>query len=239
MDPFSLNSPGSSRVPKPVERKKWTPQEDIVLISAWLNTSKDPIVSNQQKLVSFWRRIEEYFNSSPLLTGSSGREWSTCKQRWGRLNSEVCKFVGSYEAALKEQASGQNENDVMKAAHDIFFNDYTGKFTLEHAWRELRFDQKWRSTYLTTDGAKEKRKEATETVPDSEEEVRPPGVKACKAAAKRKKHGNEAAYDRLQTILDMKQNISKQKLLDRLLSKKDTLTDSEVSLKDKLVAEML
>ena len=175
MDPFSLNSPGSSRVPKPVERKKWTPQEDIVLISAWLNTSKDPIVSNQQKLVSFWRRIEEYFNSSPLLTGSSGREWSTCKQRWGRLNSEVCKFVGSYEAALKEQASGQNENDVMKAAHDIFFNDYTGKFTLEHAWRELRFDQKWRSTYLTTDGAKEKRKEATETVPDSEEEVRPPG----------------------------------------------------------------
>ncbi|WZZ40378.1 hypothetical protein YC2023_036637 [Brassica napus] len=233
------SSPGSSRVPKPVERKKWTPQEDIVLISAWLNTSKDPIVSNQQKLVSFWRRIEEYFNSSPLLTGSSGREWSTCKQRWGRLNSEVCKFVGSYEAALKEQASGQNENDVMKAAHNIFFNDYTGKFTLEHAWRELRFDQKWRSTYLTTDGAKEKRKEATETVPDSEEEVRPPGVKACKAAAKRKKHGNEAAYDRLQTILDMKQNISKQKLLDRLLSKKDTLTDSEVSLKDKLVAEML
>ena len=74
-------------------------------------------------------------------------------------------------------------------------------------------------------------------VPDSEE-VRPPGVKASKAA-KRKKNGNEAAYDRLQSILDLKQNISKQKLLDRLLSKKETLTESEVSLKDKLVAEML
>jgi len=73
MDPFSLNSPGfmnllssqssqtievgSSDVPKPVERRKWTTQEDIVLISAWLNTSKDPIVSNQQKLGSFWKRI--------------------------------------------------------------------------------------------------------------------------------------------------------------------------------------
>ena len=149
----------------------------------------------------------------------------------------MSKFVGSYQAALKEQASGQNENDVMKSAHDIFFNDYHGKFTLEHAWRELRFEQKWRSISLPRDGAKEKRKEAAETVPDSEE-VRPPGVKASKAA-KRKKNGNEAAYDRLQSILDLKQNISKQKLLDRLLSKKETLTESEVSPKDKLVAEML
>ncbi|XP_013694122.2 glutathione S-transferase T3-like [Brassica napus] len=244
MDPFSLTSPGpvnievgSSDVPKPVERRKWTTQEDLVLISAWLNTSKDPIVSNQQKLGSFWKRIEDYFNSSPQLTGFASREWSQCKQRWGRLNDQVSKFVGSYQAALKEQASGQNENDVMKSAHDIFFNDYHGKFTLEHAWRELRFDQKWRSISLPRDGAKEKRKEAAETVPDSEE-VRPPGVKASKAA-KRKKNGNEAAYDRLQSILDLKQNISKQKLLDRLLSKKETLTESEVSLKDKLVAEML
>ncbi|WZZ69641.1 hypothetical protein YC2023_081011 [Brassica napus] len=92
-------------------------------------------------------------------------------------------------------------------------------------------------TIESKDGAKEKRKEPVETVPDSEE-VRPPGVKACKAA-KRKKHGNEAAFDRLESILDLKQNISKQKLLERLLSKKDTLTDSEVSLKDKLISEML
>uniref|UniRef100_A0A0D3ACC4 No apical meristem-associated C-terminal domain-containing protein n=1 Tax=Brassica oleracea var. oleracea TaxID=109376 RepID=A0A0D3ACC4_BRAOL len=192
MDSFSLNSPGfvnllssqcsqttqtidvgSSDVPKPVERRKWTTQEDIVLISAWLNTSKDPIVSNQQKLGSFWKRIEDYFNSSAQLTGFAPREGSQCKERGGRVNEQVCKFVGSYEAALKEQASGQNENDVMKSAHDIFFNDYQAKFTLEHAWRELRFDQKWRSTSCAKDGAKEKQKEAAESVPDSDE-ARPP-----------------------------------------------------------------
>ncbi|XP_013601465.1 PREDICTED: glutathione S-transferase T3-like [Brassica oleracea var. oleracea] len=189
MDHFSLNSPGfvnllasqssqkidvessevprfssqSSEDPKPVERRKWTPKEDIVLISAWLNTSKDPI------------------GKDPI--------------RWGRVNEQVCKFVGSYETALKEQASGQNENDVMKAAHDIFLNDYQVKFSLEHAWRELRFDQKWRSNSLSRDGAKDKRKEVAEMVSDLEE-VRPPGVKACKAA-KHKKHGNEAAFDQL------------------------------------------
>ncbi|CAN6834520.1 unnamed protein product [Brassica oleracea] len=250
MDPFSLNSPGlvnllasqssqtidlgCSEVPKPASKRKWTTKEDVVLISAWLNTSNDPIVSNEQKAAKFWKRIEEYVNASPLLIGSVPREWSQCKQRWGRVNEQVCKFVGSHEAALKEQASGQNENDVMKAAHDIFFNDYHVKFSLEHCWRELRFDQKWISHSLSKDGAKEKRKE-----PAEEEDVRPPGVKASNAA-KRKKHANEAAFDQIESILAVKNNISKQKILDRLLAKiEDTLSDQEVSLKNKLISEML
>uniref|UniRef100_A0A0D2ZS75 Myb-like domain-containing protein n=1 Tax=Brassica oleracea var. oleracea TaxID=109376 RepID=A0A0D2ZS75_BRAOL len=114
MDPFSLHSPGfvnmlasqssppldvdSAEAPvtspglvKPVERRKWSTKEDIVLISAWLNTSKDPIFSNEQKLGSFWKRIGEYFNSSHHLVGSLPRHWSQCKQRWGRVNAEVCR----------------------------------------------------------------------------------------------------------------------------------------------------
>ena len=71
-----------------------------------------------------------------------------------------------------------------------------------------------------------------------EEEVRPPGVKASKAA-KRKKP-NKAAFDRIQTILAQKNTISKQKILDRLLAKNiDTLSDHEVALKNKLISEML
>ncbi|XP_013594770.1 PREDICTED: glutathione S-transferase T3-like [Brassica oleracea var. oleracea] len=129
MDSFSFNSPGlvnllasqssqtielgSSEVPKPASKRKWTTKEDVVLISAWLNTSKDPIVSNEQKTAKFWKRIEEYVNASPLLIGSVPRDWSQCKQRWGRVNEQVCKFVGSHEAALKEQAShGLHEVDV-------------------------------------------------------------------------------------------------------------------------------
>ncbi|XP_048633098.1 glutathione S-transferase T3-like [Brassica napus] len=234
MDPFSYNSPGfvnllasqsspphdvdsaeavgnSPGLVKPVERRKWVVKEDLVLISAWLNTSKDPIVANEQKAGAFWKRIEEYFNSSPQLIGAVPREWS--------------------QSALKEQTSGQNENDVMKAAHDIFFNDFNVKFALEHCWRELRFDQKWRSHALSKVGGKEKRKEACPEVVGDDEEVRPPGVKASKAA-KRKKHGNEAAYDQIETMLALKNNISKQKILHRLIGKnEETLSDQEKSLK--------
>jgi len=146
--------------------------------------------------------------------------------------------VGCHEAALKKQASGQTENDVMKAAHDIFFNDYNAKFTLEHYWRELRFDQKWRSHTSTRDGAKEKRKEPAEEV-GGEQDVRPPGVKASKAA-KRKKHFNEPAFDQIESILEAKNNLSKHKLLDRLLGKNaETLSDQEIALKNKLISETL
>uniref|UniRef100_A0A0D3ANK4 Myb-like domain-containing protein n=1 Tax=Brassica oleracea var. oleracea TaxID=109376 RepID=A0A0D3ANK4_BRAOL len=227
----AVNSPG---LVKPAERRKWSTKEDIVLISAWLNTSKDPItflpnsplislVLDEQKLGAFWKRIEEYFNSSPQLIGSLPREWSQCKQRWGRVNAEVCKFVGCHETALKEQASGQSENDVMKAAHDIFLNDY-----------HVKFDQKWRSHSQS----KKKRKEACADVVPDEEEFRPPGVKASKAA-KRKKP-NKAVFDQIQSILAQKNTISKQKILDRLLAKNiDTLSDHKVALKNKLITEML
>ena len=260
MDPFTINSPGftsllasqsspamdcdfaeavanSPGIVKPVIKRKWSTKEDLVLISGWLNTSKDAIVSNEQKGGSFWKRIELYFNSSAQLTGSVPREWSQCKQRWGRVNEQVCKFVGSYEAALKEQSSGQNENDVMKAAHDIFFNDYHAKFAMEHCWRELRYDQKWKSYSKTRDAGKEKRKENEEVMP--EEEVRPAGVKAAKAS-KRKRHGNEAAFDQIESILAARKKISQQKLLDRLLAKNETdLSPNEISLKNKLVSELL
>uniref|UniRef100_A0A0D3ACK3 Uncharacterized protein n=1 Tax=Brassica oleracea var. oleracea TaxID=109376 RepID=A0A0D3ACK3_BRAOL len=31
------------------ERRSWTPVDDVALISAWLNTSKDPVVGNEQR----------------------------------------------------------------------------------------------------------------------------------------------------------------------------------------------
>ena len=47
------------------ERRKWTPADDEVLISAWLNTSKDVVVGNDQKSGTFWKRVGEYFATSP------------------------------------------------------------------------------------------------------------------------------------------------------------------------------
>ncbi|KAF8111897.1 hypothetical protein N665_0071s0037 [Sinapis alba] len=124
-------------------RRTWTPSDDVVLISSWLNTSKDPLVRNEQRSAAFWSRIAAYYATSPKVSPGEERESSNCKQRWHKINDLVSKFSGSYEAATREKTSVQNEIDVLKHAHEIFYNNYKTKFTLEHAWKEFRNDQKW------------------------------------------------------------------------------------------------
>uniref|UniRef100_A0A0D3AHZ7 Myb-like domain-containing protein n=1 Tax=Brassica oleracea var. oleracea TaxID=109376 RepID=A0A0D3AHZ7_BRAOL len=49
------------------ERRKWTPADDEVLISVWLNTSKDTIVGNEQKAGTFWKRLENTLQQVLML----------------------------------------------------------------------------------------------------------------------------------------------------------------------------
>ena len=125
------------------ERKKWSPSDDVVLISAWLKTSKDPVVGNEHKECAFWKRIADNFASSPKVERGGAREAIPCKQRWQKMNDLVCKFSGAYAAATRHKTNVQSESDVVKMAHKIFYNDHKIKFNLHHAWEELKNDQKW------------------------------------------------------------------------------------------------
>ncbi|KAF8046842.1 hypothetical protein N665_3384s0005 [Sinapis alba] len=231
------------------ERRKWTPTDDVVLISSWLNTSKDPVVGNEQRSGAFWKRIAAYFAASPHVAGCEQREASHCKQRWHKINDLVCKFCGSYEAAGREKSSGQNENDVLKKAHQIFYNNYKKKFTLEHAWKELRNDQKWCDLATAkTDGSSKKRKcedAADSSTSQATENKRPPGVKAAKASGKKTVIGEHSLneFESMWTIkqqdLAIKERLRKMSLLESLIGKKEPLAEYEEALKKKLINALL
>ena len=224
-----------------------------------MNTSKDPLVGNEKRAGTFWKRIAAYYNASPKVVGLPKREQTHCKQRWGKINEGVCKFVGSYDAATKQRTSGQSEDDVLKAAHEIFFNDYKVKFSLEHGWRELRNDQKWCGTYGSTQqssGSKRKRVggeqsfQASASMPsvngEDEAMARPTGVKAAKAQAKRlvgeeakKVQQFQQMWEIRERDLAFKDKLTNKKLLESLLTRTEPLTDLEVALKNKLISEML
>lgn len=223
-----------------------------MLISAWLNTSKDPVVENEQKAIAFWKRIAAYFGSSPQLAGYQKRDKTCCKSRWGNINEGVCKFVGCYDAATKQKSSGQSEDDVLKMAHDIFFNDYKSKFTLEHAWLELRHDQKWCGGLASKENVSSKRRKLDDQSPQSSTSVpcslggdeptaRPAGVKAAmgKSKAAVSKGKTSEAEGKLcvdfQNMWEIKQKdfvlrdkLNKQKLLDSLITKTEPLTEQRL-----------
>uniref|UniRef100_A0A0D3BP23 No apical meristem-associated C-terminal domain-containing protein n=1 Tax=Brassica oleracea var. oleracea TaxID=109376 RepID=A0A0D3BP23_BRAOL len=227
----------------PKERRTWTPSDDVVLISSWLNTSKDPVVGNEQRSNAFWKRIADYFSASRKLA--------------------VYKFAGAYEAASRERTSGQNENDVLKVAHEIFFAYHKTKFSLELAWKELRNNQKWCAlSTAKKEGSSKKRRcedgsdstsyKATEedSALDDEGTRRTPGVKAAKKGSNERlskktvDDGKELAqFETMWSLkkqdLVVKERLSKMKLLDSLIAKKDSLADYEEALKKKLIHELM
>ena len=207
------------------------------------------MVGNEQKSGTFWKRIAAYFAASPRVAGCEERERLPIASSVGTGSMTfVCKFCGAYEAATREKASGQNENDVVKHAHTIFYNNYKKKNTLEHAWNELRNNQKWCALMNAKkdvsskkrkceDGADSKTSQATEN-------KRPPGVKASKASGK-KKVVDEKNLDEFETMwmikqLDLaaKEKLSKMNMLQSLLGKNEPLADYEESLKKKLINDL-
>ncbi|XP_024006880.1 glutathione S-transferase T3-like [Eutrema salsugineum] len=225
-------------------RRQWTPSDDILLISSWLNTSKDPVVGNEQKSVAFWTRISIYFAGSPKPAGTVNREPIQCKQRWQKINEAVCKFSGCYDAATRERSSGQNENDILKMAHEIYFNDNKKKFTLEHAWKELRYDQKWcDQTSSKKDGISKRPRceDGGQSPADVETGKRPPGVKAAKAKGKRPMV-DPNAMAKFQEMLQLKEKdmvtrerLLRMSMLDNILAKKEPLSESEEIMKESLL----
>ena len=124
------------------------------------------------------------------------------------MNDLVCKFCRCYKAATREKTSGCNENDVLKRAHEIFYNNHKKKFTLEHAWNELQNDQKWCDlSTAKNDGGSKKRKcddGADSSSSQATETKRPAGVKAANARGK-KTMAEENVLNEFQRMWDIKQ----------------------------------
>jgi hypothetical protein len=96
---------------KPKGRSKnFNEEEDILLISAYLNISKDAIVGRDQKDGRFWERVEKYFHDNK--TFESDRNWSSLKHRWSStIHKEVSLFQGFVDAIERKNESGKTMSD--------------------------------------------------------------------------------------------------------------------------------
>uniref|UniRef100_A0A0D3CIA7 Zinc finger GRF-type domain-containing protein n=2 Tax=Brassica oleracea var. oleracea TaxID=109376 RepID=A0A0D3CIA7_BRAOL len=197
-------------------------QEELRETQTQLRMVKDQFFESDQKVAKLeTRRVTETNNLNMntttgfvnLMYSQSSIDLESPEPAWfGSQGPDEFVFHPGIESFF---------NIVMKAALDSFFNIYEHKFSLEHAWRELRHDQKWCTTYMVKDGGKEKRKPVVDV--DTEDDVaepesRPVGVKAAKAAGKRKKSGKEEEMSQLQSIMEMKEKLSKQSSPKKILS---------------------
>jgi len=87
--------------------KNFSPEEDCLLVSAWLNTSKDPITGVDQQTRQFWARVHAYFVE--YGANLNNRSQISISNRWQEINKEVAKFVGFVTQIENRQQSGTTE----------------------------------------------------------------------------------------------------------------------------------
>ncbi|KAK1578401.1 hypothetical protein Q3G72_029987 [Acer saccharum] len=75
--------------------KNFTTDEDILLISAYLNISIDAIQGNEQKSVTYWERVHRYFHEHKKFP--STRNANSLMKRWSIIQLAVNTFCGDNE----------------------------------------------------------------------------------------------------------------------------------------------
>ncbi|CAD6246536.1 unnamed protein product [Miscanthus lutarioriparius] len=89
--------------------KNFDPKEDEVVVSAWLNVSKDPVHGANQSRASFWSRIRDYYEKNKKT--KAYRTESSIMHRWMTILVQVNKFCGCYEAIEHRNQSGATIQD--------------------------------------------------------------------------------------------------------------------------------
>jgi len=108
--------------------KNFSLKEDCLLVSAWLNTSKDPITGVEQQTKQFWARVHAYFVEN-------GGNLNNCSQisissKWQEINREVGKFVGFVTQIENHQQSGMTEESRVILIFIFILNCLTHILTL-------------------------------------------------------------------------------------------------------------
>jgi len=115
-------------IKKSQRSKNFSPEEDCLLVSACLNTSKDPITGVEQQTKQFWARVHSYFveNGGNLNNHSQ----ISISSRWQEINREVGKFVGFVTQIENRQQSGMTEESRVILIFISMFNYLTHILTL-------------------------------------------------------------------------------------------------------------
>ena len=89
--------------------RNFSTQEDLMLVSAWLNISTDATHSNNQTKQRYWERIHAYFNQYKEF--ESDRNPNSLMHRWSIIQLAVSKFSRYYNQIDDRNQSGTTEQN--------------------------------------------------------------------------------------------------------------------------------
>ncbi|KAK9050395.1 hypothetical protein SSX86_030635 [Deinandra increscens subsp. villosa] len=118
----------------------FTIEEDMLLVSAWLNCSIDAIKGTDQKHSQLWEKIYEYFQEHQETTE---RTINSLIHRWSCIQRATNKFCAKLAQVERLNQSGMTEQDKLEKAKIMYRSLEKSNFQFEHCWRLLKNQAKW------------------------------------------------------------------------------------------------
>ena len=98
-----LNDEVATSKKKTTRDINFSPEEDKLLVAAWLNTNVDPVYGNKQHKTTFYGKVAKYFKDHKTDSTCSV---SSLTSQWGTTNRETVKFCGSLAKIEAKNESG-------------------------------------------------------------------------------------------------------------------------------------
>ncbi|KNF00530.1 hypothetical protein PSTG_06222 [Puccinia striiformis f. sp. tritici PST-78] len=135
--------------PPLIPKKNWSIDEDKALCTAWLETTRDPVVGTGQKSDTFWERIHKYYAE---LVEKVNKEKKNLKSfnpivirlvgsvecRWGHILKFVNKFIGFYSQCEDRLKSGHTRDQILSEAKEMLKNQCKTRYNLDHCYVILK-----------------------------------------------------------------------------------------------------
>lgn len=102
----------ASARPNQKRSKNFSMQEDVLLVSAWVNVSMDAIQGADQSRSAYWNRICDFFHANKYF--SSDRSQNSLMHRWSTIQECLNTFAGCVSRIENRPQSGANAEDKVK-----------------------------------------------------------------------------------------------------------------------------
>ncbi|XP_042960304.1 uncharacterized protein LOC122295365 [Carya illinoinensis] len=137
--PLAPNEPIGVR--KSVRGANFTPEEDKLLVSAWLNCSLNAVQGTDQKHSQLWEKIFEYFQQ--FKETANERTIKSLIHRWSVIQKVTNKFCAKLAQVEGLNQSGMTEADKFEKAKLMYQSLEKCSFQFEHCWHLLKDQPKW------------------------------------------------------------------------------------------------
>ena len=174
----------------------------MLQVSAWINSSNDPVQSNYKKNDQYWKGVTDIYNST--TPKNRVRQVKQIKDHFARIKKRVAWFCGCWKEANALWASGESDADIEDKAMKSYEKEHEkdGPFMFKHCWDVRRKEPKW-DAYLERleEVEPDKRKFCEEEGVgkclslDDDANERPIGGKQAKEQRKKKKKGHPCIID--------------------------------------------